>query len=256
MGAENKNLVVPAENHKLAAREHMLWMPANLRLNDLPISASEKRVIRTVALLHDWGKAVLERNGQHPEIGAAMVLSVLIRLHQTNSNLYPWEFIEKVCWSISMHHILERIFQPTKAESLRRIPEEVDDSQGFWTEFSLSQRANDLQKTLLDHVSTTSLETIQSEHIIRKDQFQALIEFLQILATYEVLPPATLKALSELKNIQDETSAKSLSLIMGLVRMIEADLIATDRDVGEVTYRISQLKLLTQGLLASFSPET
>ncbi len=259
MGGNNENLTKPAEGHKLAAREHMLWVPANLKLDDLSIGVHEKRVVRYVALLHDWGKAVMERNGQHPEIGASMVWSVLMYLHQQNPKLYPWRLIESVCWAIKMHHMLERVFSPTNENSMLVITNHRgEDDQLF------AQQVVAMQQWLLSFVNQTNLIDLTSEPIINTNQIKELLEGLRILATLATPTPnvmtalaaTTLEAVAELRYIQVDTNPNTLGLILGLVRMVEADLIATDRKDIEVESRINQLKLLTQGLLASFRSET
>lgn len=254
LGGENENLTNPAEGHMLAAREHMLWVPANLRLDDLSIGVHEKRVVRFVALLHDWGKAVMERNGQHPEIGASMIWSVLFFLHQKNPNLYPLGLIKNVCWAIKMHHMLERVFSPTNEKSIEAVEQQsnLDDQQ-------FAQRVVVMLLWLQDTVAQTDLHTLVFEPVISKQQVNELLERLKILAT--LAAPAsenmssqaltTLEAIAELRNLQLDREPNTPSLILGLVRMIEADLIASDRETKEIEKRLNQLKLLTQGFVAT-----
>ncbi len=244
------NLDLPAPGLQLTSRDHMIWMVGNPRLDDLPITRSDRRVARVTAILHDWGKIVMFQNRQHPEIGAAMARSILLYLHQEEPTLYPIDFVNDVCWSISMHHLLERIFQPLKKDSLAKLSKQRIENRGLWPYQTKRRFAKKSEDWFLYQSAQTNLENNRNEHVISIEQYHNFMEFLRILAYYEKLP-ATQHAIEELTELLRNPNAKNIGLLLTIVRVIEADLVATDRPPSETAFRLNQLQLVLQGILAT-----
>lgn len=254
------NLDQPAPGLELTSKEHMIWMVGNLQLDDLPVTSAQRRVARITAILHDWGKIVMSRNGQHPEIGAAMARSILLLLHQQNPSLYPVELVNDVCWSINMHHLLERVFKPVKEESLNKISDDDEVNQTLLTynqtdpnAISDHQLKNSVKKSeawYLLHVAKTNLKASHNEQVISVEQYHSFMEYLQTLAYYEDIPESQ-HALRELTELLRNPDKKNIGLMLAMVRVIEADLVATDRPPAETAFRLNQLQFVLQGMLAT-----
>jgi hypothetical protein len=254
------NLDQPAPELQLTSREHMIWMVGNLRLDDLPVTSAQRRVARITAILHDWGKIVMSRNGQHPEIGAAMARSILLLLHQQNPSLYPMELVNDVCWSINMHHLLERVFKPVKEESLSKISDDSEINQTLLTynqadpnTMSAHLLKNSVQKSeewYLYQAAKTNIKASNNEHVISVEQYHSFMEYLQTLAYYEDIPESQ-HALGELTELLRNPDEKNIGLMLAMVRVIEADLVASDRPPSETAFRLNQLQLVLQGILAT-----
>lgn len=254
------NLDQPAPGLELTSREHMIWMVGNLQLDDLPVTSAQRRVARITAILHDWGKIVMSRNGQHPEIGAAMARSILLLLHQQDPGLYPMELVNDVCWSINMHHLLERVFKPVKEESLNKISDDSEVNQTLLTynqadpnTMSAHLLKNSVKRSeewYLYQAAKTNIKASNNEQVISVEQYHSFMEYLKTLAYYEDIPESqhALRELTELLRIPDE---KNIGLMLAMVRVIEADLVATDRPPSETAFRLNQLQLVLQGILAT-----
>ena len=247
---EATNLDRPAPGLQLTSRDHMIWMVGNPRLDDLPITRSERRVARVTAILHDWGKIVMFQNSQHPEIGAAIARSILLHLHQEAPKLYPIDFVNDVCWSIGMHHLLERIFQPLKKDSLAKLSKKRIANRGLWPYQTKRRFAKKSEDWFLYQAAQTSLEKNKNEHVISVEQYYNFMEFLRILAYHEKLSTAQ-HAIAALMELLTNPNAKNIGLLLALVRVIEADLVATDRPESETSFRLNQLQLVLQGILVT-----
>jgi len=244
------NLDQPAPGLELTSKVHMIWMVGNLQLDGLPITSTQRRVARITAILHDWGKIVMSRNGQHPEIGAAMARSILLLLHQQNPSLYPMELVNDVSWSINMHHLLERVFKPLKVEPLKKLSKKRSANRGLWPYQTRRRSAVKSEDWFLYQAALTSLEKNKNEHVISVEQYYSFMEYLQTLAYYEDIPESQ-HALRELTELLRNPDEKNIGLMLAMVRVIEADLVATDRPPTETAFRLNQLQFVLQGILAT-----
>ena len=258
----NGNFDLTAKDSNVPISDHQQWVVANLRLNGLDLPISQKRIIRFASIFHDWGKIVLAINSQHPEISAAMARTVLLLLHQGDPKLYPLSFIEQVCWSISMHHIIERTFQPLKETELSLISESTELNMTTLDGVLLTDRIEEIKKWFLSQVQNTSLD--KPAVTIFGRQTVDFLNYLQELAGNQLAHltteqqvdtkqrlHATQRMLSELFTLLRTPDAEKVRTLIALISLIEADLVATDRSSDEVSSRLNQLRLILQGLLAT-----
>lgn len=269
----NGNLSQTAADSAVPISDHQQWVVANLRLNNAELPNLQKRIIRFVSIFHDWGKIVLARNGQHPEISAAMARTVLLLLHQQDRELYPLPFIEQVCWSISIHHVIERTFQPLKNQELSLLSVNPSTDATTLDGVSMSVRMGEIERWFLAQSKDTSIE--QPALVMQRKQTLDFLHYLQVLAGNQLALlateqqvevgsverqqfirlqqqrlEATQRMISELFALYRNPDPEKVRTLTGLILLIEADLVATDRPVDEVNNRLNQLKIILQGLLA------
>lgn len=230
--------------------EHMLWVVANVLLDDTPLSNQEKGIIRAVALLHDLEKAVMSKGPFHPDIGAAIARSLLLHLHSQLPVDYPLDQVDAICRFISIHHLVERVFTPAS-----------DGQQKLFATVSTDKRTDLFGNDLLERMQSTQNQAMGDFQIGRRhevndlDHVKESASLLNLLQLFELIAHTNKLQTTQITivSIRDWVRGQSViskNQLIGMIRMVEADLVTTDKNPDLIQGRLEQLKILERGLLA------
>lgn len=230
--------------------DHMLWVVANVLLDDTPLSNQEKGIIRAVALLHDLEKAVMSKGPFHPDIGATIARSLLLHLHSQMPVDYPLDQVDAICRFISIHHLVERVFTPAS-----------DGQQQLFTTVATDKRTDLFGKDLLERMQSTQNQAMGDFQIGRRhevndlDHVKESASLLNLLQLFELIAhtnklQTTQITITSIREWVRGQSVISKNQLIGMIRMVEADLVTTDKNPDLIQGRLDQLKILERGLLA------
>ncbi len=136
----------------------------------------------------------------------------------------------------------------------------------------MTERMKEIEQWFLSQAKDTLIE--RPTIVVQRKQALDFLHYLQVLASTQLSLlstkqrvesqseehqerlrvqqqrlEATQRMISELFSLYRSPDAGKVRTLMGLIPLIEADLVATDRSPDEVRFRLNQLKVILQGLV-------